>query len=58
MKTKTRILSALLTVFLLLSALATGSVAAGEAAKPGDVLYEEDFTPLMERLGWKYDTQG
>lgn len=58
MKTKTRILSALLTVFLLLSALATGSVAAEEAAKPGDVLYEEDFTPLMERLGWKYDTQG
>lgn len=56
MKTKTRILSALLTVFLLLSALATGSVAAGDAAKPGDVLYEEDFTPLMERLGWKYDT--
>ena len=32
MKTKTRILSALLTDFLLLSALATGSVAAEEAA--------------------------
>lgn len=58
MKTKTRILSALLTVFLLLSALATGSVAAGDASKPGEVLYEEDFTPLMEHLGWKYDTQG
>lgn len=55
MKAKTRILSALLTVFLLLPALATGIVAAEETAKPGDVLYEEDFTPLMERLGWKYD---
>ena len=59
MKTKTRILSALLTVFLLLSALATGSVAAEDTpAMPGKVLYEEDFVSVMEKLGWAYGTQG
>ena len=60
MKTKTRILSALLTVFLLLSALATGSVAAEDApAMPGKVLYRETFDePLSQRLGWKDVTTG
>ena len=43
MKTKTRILSALLTVFLLLSALATGSVAAEETA---------EAKTLPQKLGW------
>ena len=60
MKTKTRILSALLTVFLLLSALATGSVAAEDApAMPGKVLYRETFDEtLSQRLGWKDVTTG
>ena len=43
MKTKTRILSALLTVFLLLSALATGSVAAEKTA---------EAKTLPQKLGW------
>ena len=60
MKTKTRILSALLTVFLLLSALATGSVAAEDApAMPGKILYQETFDEtLSQRLGWKDVTTG
>lgn len=44
MKTKTRILSALLTVFLLLSALATGIVAAETTVEEAGIL---------QKLGWK-----
>lgn len=58
MKTKTRILSALLTVFLLLSAPMFGIAAEEPATMPGKVLYEEDFTPLSQRLGWKDVTTG
>lgn len=54
MKTKTRILSALLTVFLLLSAFATGVAATETDPNPGDVLFEENFNEsLLDRLGWK-----
>lgn len=59
MKIKTRILSALLTVFLLLSALATGVAATEPTPAPGKVLFEENFDEtVQDRLGWKNDEQG
>ncbi len=59
MKTKVRIFSTFLIVFLLLSAFATGGAAEESETAPGDVLFKENFDKsLLDRLGWKTVSDG